>query len=50
LKELGLSPEEYEHSAVLKDWVRRNMDEKYAPLDLLKAWGFGVAEAKEEAA
>lgn len=51
VRKLGLSPEEYESSALLKDWVRRNMDEKYVPLDLLKAWGFEKDEAaKEEAA
>ena len=51
VKDLGLSPEQYESSARLKDWVRRNMDEKYVPSDLLKAWGFEKDEvAKEEAA
>ena len=51
VKDLGLSPEQYESSALLKDWVRRNMDEKYVPSDLLKAWGFEKDEvAKEEAA
>jgi len=45
VRKLGLSPEEYESSALLKDWVRRNMDEKYVPLDLLKAWGFEKDEA-----
>ena len=51
VKKLGLSPEEYESSALLKDWVRGNMDEKYVPSDLLKAWGFARDEsAKDEAA
>jgi hypothetical protein len=51
VKKLGLSPEEYESSALLKDWVRRNMDEKYVPSDLLKTWGFEKDEpTKEEAA
>jgi hypothetical protein len=31
VKKLGLSPEEYAGSARLKEWVRRNMDEKYVP-------------------
>jgi len=48
--ELGLSPEQYESSALLKDWVRRNMDEKYVPSDLLKAWGFVKDEAKKDEA
>ena len=56
VKRLGLSPEEYESSAPLKDWVLRNMDEKYVPSDLLKAWGLEKDEctkdegAKDEAA
>ena len=51
VRKLCLSPEEYESSVLLKDWVRRNMEEKYVPLDLLKAWGFEKDEAaKEEAA
>lgn len=45
VKELGLSPEEYRNSTPLKDWVRRNMDEKYVPSWLLKAWGFERDEA-----
>ncbi len=40
VKQLGLSPGEYENSARLKDWVRENMTEKYVPTDLLEAWGF----------
>jgi hypothetical protein len=50
VKKLGLSPEQYKSSALLKDWVRRNMDEKYVPSDLLKAWGFEKDEAAEEEA
>lgn len=44
VKILGLSPHEYENSLQLKEWVRRNKDEKYVPSDLLKAWGFGEEE------
>jgi hypothetical protein len=40
VKSLGLSPDQYENSAVLKDWVGKNKDHKYVPLDLLEAWGF----------
>lgn len=36
---LGLFPEEYEGSNVLKAWVQKNKDHKYVPLDLLRAWG-----------
>jgi hypothetical protein len=38
VKRLGLSPDEYLDSPQLKDWVRKNKDEKYVPSDLLKAW------------
>lgn len=51
VKKLGLTPEEYESSAQLKNWVRGNMHEKYVPSDLLKAWGFEKHDdANEEAA
>jgi hypothetical protein len=39
VKKLRLSPAEYKHSVQLKDWVRKNKDQKYVPSDLLKAWG-----------
>jgi len=42
VKQLGLSPEQYESSAVLKEWVRKNKDVKYVPTALLQAWGFKV--------
>jgi hypothetical protein len=42
VKELGLSPSEYLTSAVLRDWVARNKDQRYVPSDLLKAFGFEV--------
>ncbi len=35
VKKLGLRPEEYQSSAQLREWVRRNMDVKYVPPDLL---------------
>ena len=38
VKALGLSPAEFESSEVLKEWVLKNRDEKYVPLDLLRAW------------
>ena len=38
VKALDLAPEEFESSDVLKDWVVKNMDQKYVPLDLLRAW------------
>ena len=39
---LGLSPEGFESSIPLKEWVRRNKDHKYVPPDLLELWGFTV--------
>jgi hypothetical protein len=39
---LKLSPDQYQSSAELRDWVFRNKDEKYVPPDLLKAFGFQV--------
>lgn len=35
-----LLPEEYVHSAALKDWVRANKHNKFVPEGLLQAWGF----------
>ena len=42
VKSLGLLPDQYENSITLKEWVGRNKDHKYVPLDLLEAWGFKV--------
>jgi hypothetical protein len=39
VKTLGLSPDQYENSITLKEWVGKNKDHKYVPLDLLEAWG-----------
>ena len=39
---LNLSPEQYQSSAELREWVLRNKDHKYVPPDLLKAFGFRV--------
>jgi hypothetical protein len=39
---LKISPDEYLSSPKLKEWVRRNKDQKYVPTDLLKAFGFLV--------
>ena len=39
---LRLSPEEYESSTELREWVLRNKDHKYVPPELLKAFGFQV--------
>jgi len=42
VKKLRLSPAEYEGSLLLKDWVRKNKDQKYIPDDLLKLCDFEV--------
>ena len=42
VKTLNIPPEEYRSSPELKEWVRRNKDQKYVPTDLLKAFGFCV--------
>jgi len=42
VKKLRLSPTEYEGSARLKEWVRKNKDQKYIPDELLKLWGLEV--------
>ena len=39
---LKLAPEDFQASALLKEWVSRNKNHKYVPLDLLEAWGFSV--------
>jgi hypothetical protein len=39
---LNLSPEEYESSPQLREWVLRNKDQKYVPPELLKALGLQV--------
>src|SRR3981189_3336406 len=38
VKELKISPGEYSTSRELKEWVRRNKDERYVPPELLKAF------------
>ena len=38
VKALNISPEEYESSLELKEWVRRNKDHEYVPTGLLEAW------------
>lgn len=42
---LGIGPDQYKDSLALKEWVRRNKDEKYVPPELLKHWGFSEDEA-----
>jgi hypothetical protein len=42
---LGITPDQYKDSVALREWVRKNKDEKYVPPELLKHWGFRVDEA-----
>ena len=42
VRKLRLSPVDYEGSLPLKEWARKNKDQKYIPDDLLKLWGFEV--------
>ena len=39
-KTLGLSPGDFEGSILLREWVLKNKNQKYVPLELLRAWGF----------
>jgi hypothetical protein len=39
---LKLSPEQYQSSTALREWVLQNKDHKYVPPELLKAFGFQV--------
>ena len=41
-RELRLTPAQYESSAALKEWVRKNKNQKYGPPDLLEQWGMTV--------
>lgn len=43
VRKLQLSPDRYLSSVQLKEWVRKNKDQKYVPSDLLKAWNFEAA-------
>jgi hypothetical protein len=40
VKKLRLRRVDYLCSQQLKDWVKKNKDRKYVPLDLLEAWNF----------
>jgi hypothetical protein len=39
---LRLAPEDFQASILLKEWVSKNRNHKYVPVDLLAAWGFSV--------
>jgi hypothetical protein len=42
VKALRLSPDQYQHSQILREWVEKNKNQKYVPLDLLDAFGLDV--------
>ena len=42
VKSLRLSPDQYQHSPAVREWVQKNKDHKYVPQDLLEAFGFEV--------
>jgi hypothetical protein len=42
VKRLRLAPPDYGNSPELREWARKNKDQKYVPDDLLKFWGFEV--------
>ena len=39
---LHLLPDQYQYSLTLREWVRRNKDDRYVPMEVLKAFGFSV--------
>lgn len=49
-EELGLSPDDYRDSVLLKKWVLQNMDSKYVPSYLLEVWGLVKEQRGQEAA
>ena len=42
VRALGLMPWQYADSVPLKDWVKKNKNQKYVPPELLALWGFEV--------
>lgn len=42
VKALKLEPHQYHESSQLKDWVQKNRNSKFVPLELLQVWGFSV--------
>ena len=37
---LNLSPQQYQGSPELKEWVRRNRNQRYVPTEVLSVFGF----------
>jgi len=42
VRAVKISPGEYRDSSELKEWVRRNKDDRYVPTEVLKVFGFQV--------
>jgi hypothetical protein len=45
VREFKLQPDQYIHSARLREWAHRNKSSKYIPENLLEAWGFEIESA-----
>jgi hypothetical protein len=41
-REFNLQPNQYIRSTQLREWASHNMNSKYIPESLLKAWGFEI--------
>ena len=41
-KEYHLQPDQYVRSPRLREWARKNRNNKYIPEALLEAWGFEI--------
>jgi hypothetical protein len=42
VESLNLLPHQYESSHELREWVRRNKNQRYVPTEVLNAFGFNV--------
>jgi hypothetical protein len=42
VESLNLSPDQFEGSQALKEWVRRNKNQRYVPTEVLNVFGFEV--------
>ena len=40
VESLKLKPHEYVHSRSLREWARKNKNDRYVPSELLRRWGF----------
>jgi len=47
VQKLDLTPDQYQQSVRLREWARNNMNSKYVPEDLLKAWGLTIGASTD---